>query len=186
MSQTWFSQPIPRRPEGPAGTPQSAALQPCRATNRSIHRKGSPRSAYDRKRDLPSLVAVWPEELTAHTPEGHQHLIQRLRRALREERRRGLAGHRAYDLNRHARLLAALRAEIASLPPPHSTWAARAFSPSASRPAVNPGVCRDPSSSPVASAPPRSSGPPSDSRAAAAILPGTLQATFCSGSADAV
>ncbi len=68
---------------------------------------------YVRHRDLPRLVALWPWELETPDRAARQRLLARLRRALREERRRGRAGHWAYDLGRHARLLAAYRAEVA-------------------------------------------------------------------------
>jgi hypothetical protein len=41
----------------------------------------------------------------------HVRLPARMRRALRVERQRGIAGHWTYDLARHARLLRAYRAE---------------------------------------------------------------------------
>jgi hypothetical protein len=41
----------------------------------------------------------------------HARLLARMRRALRVERQRGIAGHWTYDLARHARLLRAYRAE---------------------------------------------------------------------------
>ena len=72
-------------------------------------------SAYDRERDLPRLTSVWPAELADRSRQGRARLVGRLRRALREERQRGLAGHWTYDLARHAQLLAAYRAEVAEL-----------------------------------------------------------------------
>jgi len=42
-------------------------------------------------------------------------VLAKLRRALRAERRRGLAGHWSYDLNRHVGLLSAYRGEQAGL-----------------------------------------------------------------------
>lgn len=69
--------------------------------------------AYDRTRDLPGLIAVWPAELVDMSDEGRRRLIAKLRRALRAERRRGLMGHWTYDLARHAQLLAAFKAECA-------------------------------------------------------------------------
>jgi hypothetical protein len=55
---------------------------------------------------------MWPSEYSDLTPERHRLLIQRLRRALREERRRGLAGCWTYDLARHARLARVVEAEV--------------------------------------------------------------------------
>jgi hypothetical protein len=70
--------------------------------------------AYMRSRDLPRLVPVWPHELATQTPADHLRLLAKLRRALRAERQRGLAGHWAYDLARHAHLLRAYRCETAA------------------------------------------------------------------------
>jgi hypothetical protein len=57
--------------------------------------------AYKRARDLPRLIALWPNELDGHSPEGRRHMLEKLRSALRAERRRALSGHWSYDLNRH-------------------------------------------------------------------------------------
>ncbi|MBL8564799.1 MAG: hypothetical protein JNM89_03680 [Hyphomicrobiaceae bacterium] len=64
---------------------------------------------------MPRLTSLWPAELADRTRQGRARLVGRLRRALREERQRGLAGHWTYDLARHAQLLAAYRAEIVEL-----------------------------------------------------------------------
>jgi hypothetical protein len=71
-------------------------------------------AAYVRKRDLPRLLPLWPHELAATTDADRAVLLARLRRALRAERQRGLAGHWTYDLARHAQLLRAYRAEEAA------------------------------------------------------------------------
>jgi hypothetical protein len=42
-------------------------------------------------------------------------VLAKLRRALRAERRRALAGHWSYDLNRHLGLLSAYKGELARL-----------------------------------------------------------------------
>lgn len=73
------------------------------------------RPAYDRDRDLPRLVPLWPSEIADRSREGRLKLVARLERALRGERRRGLAGHWSYDLMRHAELLAAIKEERAAL-----------------------------------------------------------------------
>lgn len=70
-------------------------------------------NAYERNRDLPRLVPLWPSELKTDTRADHLRLLACLRRALRLERQRGLAGHWAYDLTRHALLLRAYREETA-------------------------------------------------------------------------
>ncbi len=67
---------------------------------------------YDRGRDLPGLLALWPWEIDDPSAEGRRRLLALLRRALRLERQRGIAGHWTYDLARHARLLAAYRSEL--------------------------------------------------------------------------
>ncbi|HWK32215.1 MAG TPA: hypothetical protein VNR51_00865, partial [Hyphomicrobium sp.] len=69
---------------------------------------------YDRRRDLPRLLPLWPHEIDVADGAAHARLIARMRRALRMERQRGQAGHWAYDLARHAALLRAYRAEVAS------------------------------------------------------------------------
>lgn len=67
--------------------------------------------AYRRTRDLPKLIALWPRELGDGSPAGREKILAKLREALRAERMRGRAGHWAYDLARHAQLLAAYKAE---------------------------------------------------------------------------
>ncbi len=68
---------------------------------------------YDRARDLPLLLPIWPAELADISAAGRERMIALLRRALRAERSRGLAGHWTYDLARHVQLRSALDAEIA-------------------------------------------------------------------------
>jgi uncharacterized protein DUF6477 len=70
---------------------------------------------YCRSRDLPGLLALWPQELADVTTEGSLQILSKLRRALRAERRRAHAGHWSYDLNRHLALLSAYKGEIAVL-----------------------------------------------------------------------
>ena len=67
---------------------------------------------YVRARDLPRLIALWPRELCDQTSEGSLLILSKLRRALRAERRRALAGHWSYDLNRHLGLMTAYKAEL--------------------------------------------------------------------------
>jgi hypothetical protein len=75
---------------------------------------------YCRLRDLPRLLPAWPAELADKSAEGRRKIIAKLRRALREERRRGLCGHWAYDLARHAGLFRAYQAELAAERPASS------------------------------------------------------------------
>jgi len=70
---------------------------------------------YERSRDLPRLVALWPRELEDESAEGIGLVLKKLRRALRAERRRAMSGHWSYDLNRHLALLSAYKAEAARL-----------------------------------------------------------------------
>jgi Family of unknown function (DUF6477) len=70
---------------------------------------------YNRATDLARLVPLWPEELAQTSVAGHRKLVLMLERALRAERQRGVGGHWAYDLSRHASLMWALRAERAAL-----------------------------------------------------------------------
>ena len=70
---------------------------------------------YVRPRDLPKLIALWPHELADESPEGRRFVLAKLRRALRAERRLGLAGHWSYDLNRHLGLISAYKGEFAAL-----------------------------------------------------------------------
>jgi hypothetical protein len=67
---------------------------------------------YVRARDLPRLIALWPQELEDQTSEGSLLILSKLRRALRAERRRALAGHWSYELNRHLGLMTAYKAEL--------------------------------------------------------------------------
>lgn len=64
-----------------------------------------------RQRELMRLLPLWPHEIADESAAGRARVAALLRRALRAERRRGLAGHWSYDLGRHAQLLAAYRAE---------------------------------------------------------------------------
>ncbi len=86
-------------------------------TRLSIHTatallSAAPPDAYLRARDLAKLP-LWPHEIQVLNAGEHARLLARMRRALRLERQRGIAGHWAYDLARHAQLLRAYRAETA-------------------------------------------------------------------------
>ena len=72
-------------------------------------------TAYVRSRDLPRLLALWPHEIEDPSEGGRLHLLAKLRRALRAERRRPRSGHWSYDLNRHLGLLSAYKGELAGL-----------------------------------------------------------------------
>ena len=70
--------------------------------------------AYDRARDLPKLLPLWPLKIVTSKTADHAGLLARLRKALRAERQRGASGHWTYDLARHAQRLRAYRAEAAA------------------------------------------------------------------------
>jgi hypothetical protein len=70
---------------------------------------------YVRGRDLPRLLPMFTEDTAAGPLADHARLVARLRRALRIERCRGLAGDWSYDLARHAQLLEAYRSEFSAL-----------------------------------------------------------------------
>lgn len=70
---------------------------------------------YDRARDLPKIIALWPVELRDFSPAGTRKIIGRLQNALRAERGRGRLGHWSYDLERHLALLRAFKSETALL-----------------------------------------------------------------------
>ena len=69
---------------------------------------------YQRARDLPKVVPLFEHELETPTLERHLRLLGLIRRALRTERNRGLAGEWSYDLARHAAMLRVYRAERAA------------------------------------------------------------------------
>ncbi|WP_439542569.1 hypothetical protein [Hyphomicrobium sp.] len=71
--------------------------------------------ADERRRALVRLVPLWPAEIDDVSLQGRQRLVSLLERALMAERRRGRAGHWAYDLARHGALLATWRRESAAL-----------------------------------------------------------------------
>lgn len=68
-------------------------------------------SRYRPADDLPRLIGIWPKESDGLGGVSRREIIARLETALRAERRRGIAGHWTYDLQRHAMLSAALAAE---------------------------------------------------------------------------
>jgi hypothetical protein len=70
---------------------------------------------YQRQKDLPRLLALWPHEIKDETATGTRKIIARLRCALRAERQRGRAGHWSYDLDRHLGLVKAYKSEVAAL-----------------------------------------------------------------------
>jgi hypothetical protein len=75
----------------------------------------APTASYDRLRDLPRLLRLWPAEVGKLGPGEQLWLVRRLSQILRTERQLGLSRHWSYDLSRHAALLRAWRAEQAKL-----------------------------------------------------------------------
>lgn len=75
----------------------------------------TPLSDQRARMELARLLPLWPKEVADLSLPGRRHVIRSLERALRSERRRGRAGHWAYDLARHAALVKAWRYECASL-----------------------------------------------------------------------
>ena len=69
------------------------------------------KSAYQRGLDLIRLIPLMPNEVEDHSALGNAHIIAKIKSALRSERCRGRSGHWSYNLNRHAALLEALKAE---------------------------------------------------------------------------
>lgn len=73
------------------------------------------RSSTERMAELSRLLPMWPAELADTSREGRLKIIATIERAIRAERRRGRAGHWAYDLARHAALFRLLKCERAAL-----------------------------------------------------------------------
>jgi hypothetical protein len=73
-------------------------------------------ASYDRRRHLPRLIPIGPDEIEDESLAGRMRLVFRLARALRSERARARAGHWTYDLNRHLGLKQAFEAETRALP----------------------------------------------------------------------
>jgi len=85
--------------------PQSAEGQ----SNRSAS------AHYDRRIELPRVLPLWPQDCADDSIDGRLGVLAKLERALRAERRRGIAGHWTYDLSRHVELLRVYRLEAAAL-----------------------------------------------------------------------
>jgi hypothetical protein len=61
------------------------------------------------------VLPLWPHEVNDHSMAGRRNILANLKRALRAERRRGVAGHWTYDLARHVALLRLYRQELTAL-----------------------------------------------------------------------
>jgi hypothetical protein len=76
-------------------------------------------------------------DVDRYTAPSSRRLLVRLRKALREERRRGQAGHWSYDLNRHIALAEAHKTELSRLEALTGRSCGRVLgSPAQSRPEV--------------------------------------------------
>jgi DNA-binding IclR family transcriptional regulator len=73
-------------------------------------------AAYDRQRDLPKLLRLWPGEVLQLAEADHPRLLAMLRQALRAERQRGVCRSWSYDIARHRALARAVRAESGKEP----------------------------------------------------------------------
>ena len=93
----------------PMHEPSANVLKACEAANSS---RGE-----DEKRHtlLQRLLPLWPHEIADRSVNNRARIIRLLARALREERRRGISGHWAYDLSRHAALAKLHREESQAL-----------------------------------------------------------------------
>lgn len=70
---------------------------------------------FRRRQDLKRLLPVWPAEADDLSLSGRRHIVRCLERALRAERRRGRTNHWAYNISRHAALIAIYKQERAAL-----------------------------------------------------------------------
>lgn len=62
-------------------------------------------------RDLPGLLHLFPAEIERLDNKSSKTILERLRKALRAEKRRGQQGHWRYSLSRHIGLAQAVKAE---------------------------------------------------------------------------
>lgn len=69
------------------------------------------RIAYDRKRDLPRLMPVWPDDLADKSLAGRTRILAQLEHYARGLRAAALVNAWHYDLARHRQVLAALEHE---------------------------------------------------------------------------
>jgi hypothetical protein len=106
MAKGWTRQPV---------RAQRASVHAHQRASLSADSMREKRRPYDRRAAIPKVLAVWPHELADDTWAGRVTILAKLRRALRHERSRGIAGHWCYDLARHAELLRVYREELAAV-----------------------------------------------------------------------
>ncbi len=68
-----------------------------------------------RSQALGRILPLWPHEIADQSHAGQERICRLLASALRRERQRGVAGHWAYDVGRHAALVRALAPELRRL-----------------------------------------------------------------------
>ena len=86
-----------------------------RPRNGRIRAMRPPAPRIDRRSALGRLLPLWPHELEDESVPARLRIIARLRKVLRAERRRGLAGHWTYDLAPPRRTAAPLQGELTAL-----------------------------------------------------------------------
>lgn len=100
-------------------------MRPCRPSIATLE----PCSELSRRAALARLLPLWPHEIADGTLIGQERICRMLASGLRRERQRGVAGHWAYDVCRHAALARALAPELrrlARMRPPMKTPAGAA------------------------------------------------------------
>jgi len=105
-----------RAPEGLGRIPsprKHAGERRRRSRIRALRPPAAP--AIDRRAALSRVLALWPHEVDDLSAAGRRHVVANLKRALRAERRRGIAGHWTYDLARHVALHRLYRQELTAL-----------------------------------------------------------------------
>ena len=66
---------------------------------------------YDRQKDLPRLIPLWPDQVKDDTLGGIKKIIKKIDIALQSERRKAKTNHWSYNLTKHIGLLIAFKAE---------------------------------------------------------------------------
>lgn len=94
----------------------------------------------DEASELARLLPLWPHEVSDRSIEGRCKIIAALDKALRAERRRGNAGHWAYDVARHAALYRIWKRQRAVLRDLQSSKTAKAHSITPRKPSNAPTV----------------------------------------------
>ena len=97
----------------PTREPGPGHIAACARAGRHWRNRAIAKTAaqYDRRRDLPKILSISPEELADKSAEGRRGLIARLLRLAHNSARAGRTGHWSYDPNRHIAILGALHAE---------------------------------------------------------------------------